>query len=459
MSSHPRRWFIYSLIGLFLFLCLAITLAAILLLRRGRLPRAGQITGSSMEPILQGPRFLWACPNCSASQEFALDTCKSNQPFTCQRCKKIDMQSAVEFEAFDRVSERIRPGDQVRFETLRMVRATRVAEIVSGLTHASGLRRGDVVVFQESMAAKREIKRLVGFASEHITIDVGDLFVNQERWCKTLEQSLRQSVLVNAWERSIPSKQKEQFVGSNGCWTINGEYFQGVLNARSAASDSTETSRTLRFEPSSPGFISNQVGINAHDSHVVIPVTDFGIAVQLSRLENAWKIKCRFKSPVSYPMIEIELAGNSLMLVSGDQVTHAELLPSGDRSIWIVIAMLDGHLVAGSEKEEWLRMKLPLLTAQVTQSGNEAASPIEITAVSGHIETDQLLVFRDIFYRGNGDSNSQSWEPGDRIVMLGDNVSASSDSRDRWPDGLPPSSARGVLIQTESPMEVLLRQR
>lgn len=459
MSSHPRRWFIYSLIGLFLFLCLAITLAAILLLRRGRLPRVGQITGSSMEPILQGPRFSWTCPSCFAVQEFAMDTCISNQPFACQCCKKIDMQSAVDFNELDIASERIRPGDQVRFATPRMVRATRALEIASGMAHASGLRRGDVVVFQESLDAKREIKRLVGFASEHIAIEAGDLFVNHDRWCKSLEQSLRQSVLINAWERSNPSKQQKEFARSNGTWTMDGEYFEGVLNTSSLGSGSIETSRTLQFEPYLPGYISNAVGINAHDSHVVIPVTDFGFAFQLSHLENPWKIECELRSPVSRPRMAIELENSSLTLKSGDQAAHAELLHRKDRSIWIVVAMVDGHLIAGSQEEEWLRMKLPLLKTDVAENENGVKPPIEMTAVSGSLAIDQLLVFRDIYYRGNGDSATQSWEPNERIVVLGDNVSASSDSRDRWPDGLPPNSAKGVLIQTESPMEVLLRQR
>ena len=104
-------------------------------------------------------------------------------------------------------------------------------------------------------------------------------------------------------------------------------------------------------------------------------------------------------------------------------------------------------------------MVLPAMDADSAKDVDEAKPPIEITAVSGSLAIDQMLVFRDIHYRGAGDSETQSWEPGDRIVVLGDNVSASSDSRDRWPDGLPTNSARGVLIQTGSPIEVLLRQR
>lgn len=459
MSSHPRRWFIYSLIGLFLFLCLAITLAAILLLRRGSLPRVGQITGSSMEPILQGPRFSWTCSNCSALQEFALDTCKSNQPFTCQWCKKIDLQSAVDFNELDSVSERIRPGDQVRFATLRMVRAMRAAEIAGGLVHASGLRRGDVIVFQESLDTKREVKRLVGFAFEHLTIEAGDLFVNHERWCKTLEQSLRQAILVNAWERTSPDKQKELPHRLNGTWTIDGDDFQGVLSRGTIESSSEEPNPKLFFEPQLRRALNNQVVVNAHDSHVVIPVQDFGFAFQLSHVENPWKIECELRSQVSRPKIAVALEGRTLSLQFGDQIEQAELVQREDKSIWIVVAMIDGSLIAGSQEEEWMRMKLPTMTADIGQDKEEAMPPIEITAVSGSLAIDQLLVFRDIYYRGNGDSDKQSWASGEGIVVLGDNVSASSDSRDRWPDGLPPNSVKGLLIQTDSPIEVLLRQR
>ena len=127
--------------------------------------------------------------------------------------------------------------------------------------------------------------------------------------------------------------------------------------------------------------------------------------------------------------------------------------------MWIAIVMVDGHLVVGSQDEEWLRTKLPLLDTELTKSESGLKAPIEVTAISGSLAIDQLIAFRDVFYRGNGDSDVQSWAPGEQLVVLGDNVSVSSDSRDRWPDGLPTNSVKGVVFQKESPMEVLLRQR
>lgn len=429
-------------------------LAAFLLFRRGRLPRTGLVTGSSMEPILRGPRYLWTCSNCRQPQEFALDTCKNNQPLRCQFCSKIDFESAVDF---DSIHERIRQGDQVRFATLRTMRTDRAPEIASGLVHVSGIQRGDAVVLQESREAKREVKRLVGFAFEHVSIEGGDLFINQERWCKTLEQSLRQSILLHAWENAISIEQH----GSprpNGVWKIGGEEFQGQLSSNTDET-STHGARRLTFGNDLHEGITNQLAVNAHDSHAVVPVPDYGIALQLSRPENAWKVECMFHSTLSRPTVSLELIGSSLKIESGDQVASVELLHRQDKSVWIVMAMVDGYLLIGSQDEEWLRAKLPLITADVPLSESHENGPIEVTSISGSLEIDQLLVFRDIYYRGNGDSDTQTWVPGERIVVLGDNVSASSDSRDRWPDGLPPNSVKGVVLQTESPMEVLLSQK
>ncbi len=456
LPIKPRRWLIYISSGLLVFLCLTIFLAAILLLRRGRLPRTGLITGSSMEPILRGPRFGWTCSHCTEAQEFAFDTCKSNQPFRCQFCDTLDYESAVDFDDIERVLEKTRPGDEVQFAPLRTMRTNRAHEIANGLVHPSGLKRGDVVVIQESREAPKEIKRLVGFAFEHIAIDRGDLYVNQDRWCKTLEQSLRQSILLNAWERSSRLEQNGRYARANGQWQTDGEEFHGILSSN-ASSESTP--RKLTFGNDLQGGINNQLAVNAHDSHTVISVQDFGFALQLSRPENAWGIECTFQSPLGRPNLSMELDGSFLTIKAGGQVAIAELFPKQDKSVWIVVAMIDGHLVAGNQDEEWLRTKLPLLDTELTKSESGLKAPIEVTAISGSLAIDQLIAFRDVFYRGNGDSDVQSWAPGEQLVVLGDNVSVSSDSRDRWPDGLPTNSVKGVVFQKESPMEVLLRQR
>ena len=449
-SNRHRRWFHYSLVGLLVFLCLAMTLAAFLLLRRGKLPRTGVINGSSMEPVLQGPRFEWTCSHCSSLQSFALDTCKSNQPFRCPTCNILHGDSAVDMDDVKSVKERMRPGEQVRFATLRSVRTLRAAEIASGVVQPSGMQRGDIVVFQESVSGKREVKRVVGFAGEHVSIVGGDVLVNGERWSKALQQTLRQSILVHAWDPSNALGRPKNSVQQDAGWKAARGHFQGELNAELGE---------LTFSTRSNGAIDNQLPLNAHDSHAIKLVHDFGFALQITQPDEVWSLDCNFCSPTSRPKVTVALTKRTITITSMEQVAKKELVQTENQSIWLVVAMVDGELIVGSQDEEWLRTRLPKVSVDVESAIQVTRPPIVLSVPTGRLVVDQLLVFRDIYYRGQLDSETQTWEPGDHVVVLGDNVSASSDSRDRWPDGLPTNAVKGIVLQTENPMECLLKQR
>ena len=461
--GHPRRWFIYISSGMLIFLFLAIILVAFLLLRQGRIPRTGMITGSSMEPILRGPRFAWTCSHCDRLQEFALDTCKSGQPFRCQLCNHLEMQSQIDFSDSAVVADRINPGEQVLFSNLRSIRATRRAEIATQLAQPSGLRRGDILVFQEQQDAIREVKRVVAFADEHVAIIDGDIYVNAKRWCKSLEQSLRQSILVHSWERSSLLQATNPSRKANAFWRTDKGEFSGAIGGSINVSGviDNSNSNSIFFSNDSKSPMDNRLAVNAHDSHAIVPVSDFGIAFQPSNIEAAWGIECEFNTPFIKASMSMQFDGRSVRIRVGEQSINAELIQRQDRSVWIVIGMIDGHLIGGSQDEEWFRLELPDPSSDKSSASAKANSspPITISAASGRLELDQLLVFHDIHYRGQNDSVSQSWPSHDRLVVLGDNVSSSSDSRDRWPEGLPSYSAKGVVLPTENPMEVLLRQR
>jgi hypothetical protein len=226
-----------------------------------------------------------------------------------------------------------------------------------------------------------------------------------------------------------------------------------------------EDADAVKFVCRPHSAIDNRLALNAHDSHAIVPVRDFGIACQLSHVESFWKIRCNFCSPASQPTVELELKGTELSIQTEDQTASVFLGQRDHHAIWIVIAMIDGFLIVGNQNEEWLRRELPStevdgspLSSQTTVL-SETKAPISIKPIAGKLAVDQLLVFRDLYYRGNGDSARQTWEPSEQIILLGDNVSSSSDSRNRWPEGLSPNAVKGVVLQTDSVMETLLRQR
>ena len=445
---------------MFIFLCGGIVLAAVLLMRRGKLPGTGIVTGSSMEPILHGPRFTWTCKACSRAHEFALDSCKSNQPFRCCYCNFLDMESGIDLGNPESFADGLLPGAPVRFASLRSIRDARAKEIDMDLAHSSGLRRGDLVVLQESLGAKREIKRIVGFPFEAISIERGDIFVNGLRWSKSLTQSLRQSILVHSWDGADADVIRQPGFRVDGWWQVGSQHFSGVVDADSKADNVASNSTELTFAFDPPHGIDNRLAVNAHDSHAIVPVADLGVAWQLAELASTWHVHCKLRNGEIEPTIELEKKASELKIQFGDQSANIGLPDRMDKSFWIIVAMVDGFLIAGSQDEEWLRIELP---AQTETHPIEGASPIPvpitITPVNGKMKVDQLLVFRDVHYRGMGDSESQTWVPENQMIVFGDNVSISSDSRDRWPEGLAQESIKGVVLQHESPMEVLLRQR
>jgi len=326
----------------------------------------------------------------------------------------------------------------------------RAAEIESGVVQPSGMQRGDIVVFQESVNGKREVKRVVGFAGEHVSIVGGDVMVNGERWSKSLQQTLRQSILLNAWNPSHAIMLAANSVQQDSGWKAARDHFQGELNAELGE---------LSFSSCSNGAIDNQLPQNAHDSHAIMLVHDFGFALQITQPDEAWSMDCDFCSPTSRPKVTVALDRRMITITSMEQVVKKELVQKENQSKWLVVAMVDGELIVGSQDEEWLRTKLPKSAVDVDNTIQVTRPPIAISVPTGRLVVDHLLVFRDIYYRGQLDSESQTWEPGDHVIVLGDNVSASSDSRDRWPDGLPTNAVKGIVLRTENPMEYLLKQR
>ena len=450
LRSKPSRWFLYWAASLMVLLFLGIILAALMIVRQGYVVRQGIVVGSSMEPHLKGPRLVWICPSCSAEQQFTLDTCVSSKPFQCQACGETDASSGVDISEIVKLGVQTRPGEKVRYGPTRLFRSLRSHDIEAGIVHESGVKRGDVVVFQDTPNSPREIKRIVGFPGERIAIENGDLFVNGERYCKTMEQTLLQSILVE------------------GCNISHG--------ARKLDANSLED-RALLIQSRSEGCIDNRLGINAHDSHRIVPVEDFGVAIQLAGRDQLagmdqsgtdqsgtdplqhWIIECTLNSAYRSQFFTIALGPEGFTIESSGKKTDVPLKTGSTDSGWIVVTMVDGFLLVGTPTTEWMRIPLETQDANVEAKDWNCRSVVGIECKSGVLRVENVLVFRDIFYRGQLDSPTQEWDVEDGIVLLGDNVSASTDSRDRWPIRPNLSIIKGIVIEPNNPIENLVQQR
>jgi len=421
--ASPRRWFLYTVAGLFVILSLGIILAGLMLMRQGMVLRKGVVFGNSMEPHFVGPRWVWRCSNCETEHRFAKDTVRLDQPTKCPACQQMSMASphAEDAERTGVDSLQIESGETIQYARLRAMRTLRKAKEDPGIDSQSGLKRGDVVVLQTGADSTKEIKRLVGLPNEHLSIQEGELYVNGNLYSKSLDDALRQAILVHSVGKAEPQPQQT-------VWELS---------------------------------IDNQLACNAHDSHSIIAARDIGIALQIDPQEPRWNASVTMETASrNNASVQVQLtikkSDHSISLDIKNQSRTFQLNQLEALGNWIIVYYVDGFLLVGDEHHEWLRQAIQPKedtdrnreTARMQVEFGDASSPCE-----------RLLIFRDIEWRGVLDSSSQDWptEPG--IVVLGDNVSASSDSRDRWGERPGLDSVKGVVIEPRNPIEALLHQQ
>jgi len=452
ISRQSRnRWFIRAAGGLLLFLFLSILLAGLILLLQERRPRFAVIIGSSMEPTLRGPSLQWSCTECQARCWFAVDSIIEGLPIRCPKC-----QAWNEGLSLQDSSSTERPwveGSQVQYYSRNAVVSKRQATYVGTETHR-GLKRGDLLVLQDGEDGEPEVKRLVGFPGESLRIWDGDLWIQDRRWTSSLEESLKRAVLL-----SYDSAQANSSVQS-GTW-------QGHSTDRSLPTHRLGSSLDLEsegvasivFVPLQSSLISNEFLRNAHEKTTPIPVNDVGLALQIGSTSIEWQLVVRIRSAKYEQSVTFDWADGSLSINLQGQEFLIPFLVNQENS-WLMIYLCDGHCLVGNAREEIARIAMDgleqeddLLTIE------DSTQPIYIECKLGAIEIPQKLVFRDIHYRGHLDASEQVIDSSDGYIVLGDNVSLSNDSRQRWSSGLEWSSIRGMVVEQRTGLEHLISQR
>lgn len=425
-----------------------------------------------MEPALRGPRLKWTCNRCEIPFHFCVDSLRTSIPVRCPNCGQVDVD-------FDLESALIEPnaidiGEQLEYMPPRFVGARREANRIK--TEYEGFRRGDLVVIRDPDApndTSREVKRLVGFPSESIAIRNGDLWINEERMQRTYSQLLGQSLLVDPLSNVALNSTSSPPDEPVNHWQLDGSIASGrVLLVGSEADakieDTNETEsitpsesflqgKRLDFRTTRYPWISNDYPRNAHDSHDVIMVGDIGCAIQVANAMNDWQTTMTLRTPLRQTVFMLDCS-NGQLSISSDGMESASEFSIQDSSHWILVMIADGQAIAGTSEREIFRM--PLANSEDSEIVSEQEqSPISVECRFGRMMIEQRLVFRDIHYRGAADSPTQTIEAGNGVVVLGDNVSLSNDSRQRWEDDLGLDTIKGIVLKQREGLQGLLWQR
>jgi hypothetical protein len=474
---RSRRWFLTCVAGLMTFLALALCFEAILLMRRGMRPLVAQISGSSMEPHLLGPRLLFQNSSSQFISSYTVDSLRPNMPIVCQYTSERD--NSFDLLAAMSMPEAVNEGETVRYYLWKRMAAMRASENKNRTNQTSeksfqGIERGDLVVIHAPDEESREVKRIVGFPGETIDIIQGDIWVNGTIWRRNFKQILQQAVLLDYGDAQ-----------SSSHWNYGGWF--AANSVREADSENDKVSRVrayaplpvtlsssanpalvdsasalssgaLEFRLRSGGLITNELRWNAHDSHSLVPVHDIGLAIELENTPSDWQLAVTIQSQDSTTVM-VERSGENL-IVSSAQKEVTKMISTDLQTHWLLFMKIDGETIVADETSDWLRE-----TNQINQNVEDDSSfesdgaPFSIECHQGNVDVKQWIVFRDLHYRGAGDSPRQRLQADEGIVVLGDNISLSDDSRQRWENGLSTESIRGVVDLSDQGWDALLRQK
>jgi signal peptidase I len=402
---RTSRWFIYVSSGLIVFLCLSVLLAGLILLSKSSQPLTGQVAGSSMEPTLQGPRLLVTCSVCQAVNQFSIDAWNPKRPASCPCCSRSILTED---------EPPIQHGDTLRYTLLRWLRN-------------DSIQRGDVVVLERESGSLKALKRVVGLPDEQITLRDGDLWINDRRYEKTLRETLRQSVLVAAWDPRFCDRSLDSFLDSL----------------------------------SLP--LTNELPINAHDSHAIIPTRDVGIALRFVEPIQKGRLATSLSDSSHRYDIDVFAREDWLVSCNGNAVPRISTGQGrgGGFSQWIIVACIDGRVLVGDEFGTCFASPLESMRSAVEDDPpTTKKQSMTISSMKELPTMDLVLVFRDLVYRGYGDTAEETIPAGPGYVVLGDNISISDDSRGplggstRWGR----EQIKGVLLRDSNDLASLLRQ-
>lgn len=405
--------------------------------------RPDLVVSGSMAPAILGPHYRQACNECEFAIVSGAEVTDLDQRVVCPNCgQRQEWRDDTEPD----------PGARTWIDT------------------RAPLRRWAVYAYRND-ENDLEIKRLIGLAGEHVTLEDGDVFVDGERLQKGVRQLRDVAVLVHRQQapakpkpkpkpkssdqkqtravpsravpsRAVPSGEASSLhrwqsvpVGGRTAWSpvATGWEFRGQRKRRESAP--LVYHHFLSYESpwprDTPAVIQDDYAYNANQSRRLHAVNDFGLACELA-MSDGTDMKCVLATAAGDVSVEFVRGGprGTRITVRHDKNEESwSVFPhAGPKSL--LIGVCDRRLLweygsrSGAMPLEWIPQR------------EHSKRPVQFVARGKSAYLSNLRIWRDVYYYQPTYAISPQRLQADRLWLLGDNVPISLDGRFA-PQGIP----------------------
>jgi signal peptidase I len=440
--------------------------------------------GGSMAPALQGDHREVACGECGIRFTFGVESPPVDGHAVCPNCG---------YPGNDAGASTQRPGQRVLIDR--------------GGWELQGPRRWSVVAIRRGGPAEHfSVKRIVGLPGERLAIRGGDLFVDERRLQKSLDEFRRVAILVHdnehrhvsesrlperwfaevspsgwqvaangrfEWRRTdhkspLPKKNASGQAGARFEWLIYRQwpclpppsqrarespvldsygYNQGVSRSLNDVHDLMLACRLL-FR--GPGSIALRGTDGTREWQVRIAATGPDTRTEDAGLEKAVSALTAEREGVRAPIRPAPGGGAISLWCNGRKVGDVPaVLFDWRRPRLVEMARVDERVLVAIEGTL-------VLSHQMEPPGNDplphrsACRPFAIGTDAAEVDVSNLRIYRDLYYLHPWGTR-QAWEMeqplgSDEIFVLGDNCPISRDSRN-WPrEGVSLVDVLGIVV-------------
>lgn len=388
------------------------------------------IASGSMVPALRGAHYAVVCQDC----EFSFPCDATSTPETgqavCPNCG---------FPGNPLTPEQLRSGQRV---------------VIDRLPYLLRMpRRWDLVAFLDPLEpTHKSVKRVVGLPGERIAIREGDLFIDGQIARKPMQVQRSMAVLVHddayrpARTHDLPRRWES--VRERSGWKRRAAGYQfsprddaGRIDWLTYRSWRCFASPLARSEETP---VLDHYGYNQNTSRELHAVADLTLSCRV-HWKTSNKLWMRVRSRRDVFEVELDRWRQTATLRRDDVVIGRYYCGQADACDF-EFGICDRQVFLTANR----RLVCREAFEPADQPSQPTASPVAVGAQQGEVRIEELKIYRDIYYlephRRALDWTKQTLDSGGEILVLGDNVPISRDSRN-WPTaGLSHKSLIGRVL-------------